>query len=473
MRCVGLTIGLTCALACGGGAGEPDAVGPDVVLISIDSLRPDHLGAYGYPRETSPVLDALASEGVLFRDAVSTSSWTLPAHAALFTGLFDSAHGLLRDEGRLAPAHRTLAELLADAGYRTGGFYGGPYLDPTFGLDQGFEEWVSCMTRLPEAMEPQEARREARGGVDRAHADVTGPRTVQSVRAWLAESDERPFFLFVHLWDVHYDYIPPPGYAERFDPDYRGDLDARRFARNPAIRADMPARDLEHLIALYDGEILFTDEIVGRILAAVAESGRLEDALVVVTADHGDEFFEHGGKGHRRTLFEEVVRIPLVIRLPGREAAGRVVDEPVRLVDVLPTVLAAAGVGAPAHVQGRDLGPLLRGESLAPASSLLELHLARRSLYALRTGGSKLVSFDGRRYALFDLGSDGRERHPLPADAPGFGPALAELRDRLESSRALARRLGTAGEKAGRIEGDLRRRLEELGYVDPGEDPSR
>lgn len=187
---------------------EPDSSGvavsrPDVVLISIDSLRPDHLGAYGYGPATSPAMDALAADAVVFEHAVSTTSWTLPAHAAMFTGLFDSAHGLYDNGRRLADSYVTMAEVLRDNGYRTAGFFGGPYLHQTFGLAQGFDHWESCMTRLDDDLGDQTVRAAAMASRGASHHDITGPRTLERVRAWLGGVDPRPFFLFIHLWDVH------------------------------------------------------------------------------------------------------------------------------------------------------------------------------------------------------------------------------------------------------------------------------
>ena len=201
-----------------------------------------------YSRETSPAIDALASEGVLFENALSSSSWTLPAHAAAFTALPDSVHGVEVTGSVLAPAHRTLAEALRDAGYSTVGFWSGPFLDPHFGLDQGFDEYIDC--RTPFELEDGGSRR-AINAI--SHEDVTGPRILESVRAWLERRPAgRPFFMFVHMWDVHYDYIPPPPYDTLFDPDYEGPADGRDVTRTLEASA---RRDVEHTIALYDGEI--------------------------------------------------------------------------------------------------------------------------------------------------------------------------------------------------------------------------
>jgi arylsulfatase A-like enzyme len=398
---------------------------------------------------------------VLFANAVSTTSWTLPAHAALFTGLYDISHGVTRDRVRLTKAHVTLAEALRDAGYRTAGFYGGPYLNPVFGLAQGFETYRSCASDLPQAgssadeTDPHPA----------SHADITGPKTVQEVRRWIEAASDVPFFLFVHLWDVHYDYIPPAPYAEIFDPDYRGDLDGAGFDDNPNIHADMPPRDLEHLIALYDGEIRFTDGVLARILELLERKGRLANTLVVMTADHGEEFFEHGDKGHEKTLFEEVVRVPLVFRWPGRIDEGTRVQEQVRLIDVMPTVLSLAGVPLPAEVQGRDLSRALRGEPLPAASALLELHMLGRQLIALRTNEWMILA-DEERAQLFDLREDpGQKRAHLPSH-PKFASALRELREVRARAQAF-RSMRSPEERPVTLDPDTRRRLEELGYIDP------
>jgi arylsulfatase A-like enzyme len=460
---------LATALALGAASCTREAR-PDIVLVSIDSLRPDHLGSYGYARDTSPRIDALAAAGARFTTATSTTSWTLPAHAALFTGLHDATHGLSSDGLRLADEHVTLAEVLRGAGWRTAGFFGGPYLHPAFGVAQGFDSYQSCMTRLADDVPEGELRAQALGGAETAHADVTGPRLLEEAERWLATLDETPFFLFLHLWDVHYDYIPPPGYAERFDPDYAGTLTGAGMFHDPAVRAGMDPRDLAHLVALYDGEIRYTDEVLGRVLNGLDRRGRLADAIVVVTADHGEEFFEHGGKGHRRTLFEEVVRVPLVMRWPGRIEAGRVIEDPVRLVDVMPTLLALAGVEPPVAVQGRDLGPLLRGETLPEAPALLELRRPRRHLRGLRSAGRKLVSDARGRSLLFDLVRDPGEARPLRG-SEAVVEARRELDRTLEAAQGFRDGLAARGAVATPLDREMRERLEALGYLDasPGE----
>ncbi|MGB5658852.1 MAG: sulfatase [Thermoanaerobaculia bacterium] len=435
---------------------------PDIILVSIDSLRADNLGCYGYPRETSPFVDQLASEGVRFENAISTTSWTLPSHAALFSGLYDSTHGLVSDDQRLAKGVLTIAEVLRDGGYHTAGFYGGPFLHPTFGLDQGFDVYRSCMAGTGGLESGQDVRRGLELDRVPSHADVTSPRTLEEVTSWAESGVEGPYFLFLHLWDVHYDYIPPQGYVELFDPDYEGDLTGESLTTNPAISQQMARRDLEHLIALYDGEIRFTDDHLRLIFEALDRRGLLDNALTVITADHGEEFFEHGGKGHRRTLFDEMIRVPLIVHWPGHVSSGTVVGNQVRLIDIMPTLAAAAGLAGDLETQGRDLSPLFRGADLAAVPSLSELTVDGHSLRALRTENQKLLQRDDAVPGWFyQLDTDRREMKPILIDEVA-GPMQAEVAKALE----LGSRLGLDSSDAVDLDDDLRERLEALGYLD-------
>ena len=252
----------------------------------------------------------------------------------------------------------------------------------------------------------------------------------------------------MHLWDVHYDFIPPPPYDRLFDPDYRGTITGVDFMENTAVHREMDPRDLEHLVALYDGEIRFTDEILGDDPRRPARRGLLDDTLVAVTADHGEEFFEHGRNGHQQTLYDEVVRVPLVLHWPGRLAGGRVVRDQVRLVDLMPTFLAAAGAAPPYELQGRDVLPLAQGRALPPRTAFLELHADGRDQRALRTlelkayargapGGRKLAD------ARYDLREDPRERIPLRRrDDPRVDRPSPSSTPRAAGGVALHRRLG-------------------------------
>lgn len=417
---------------------RPRLARPNILLVSIDSLRADHLGAYGYPRDTSPTIDGLAREGVLFEHAISSAPWTVPAHMTLLTGLPPEVHGVESRRERLSPDAVTLAEVLQDAGYTTAGFVSGPTVMRRYGFDQGFASYDESMVEEKPALI---------GGV------VTSPGLVRLVDAFLTRWHDgdrtQPFFVFLHMWDVHYDYVPPEDYARRFDPDYTGDLDGRDFERNPRLTAGMDPRDLQHLVALYDGEIRYTDDHLAQIVGRLRALGLLDDTIVVVTSDHGDEFFEHGQKGHAKTLYDEVLRVPLVVRYPQRIAPGRRVEAQVRAMDVAPTILGLAGVPAtpgfgtiglaPEH-RFVDLTPYVAGSSPTAPFPALPAFSTTRWLggrqTALRTADAKLIRYKPplRNRAgteLFDLDVDPGERTNLDGSPPGK-PLLATLAPRLE-----------------------------------------
>ncbi len=232
-------------------------------------------------------------------------------------------------------------------------------------------------------------------------------------------------------------------------------------------RARIPASGVLPNVAVDQGpgEIRFTDDVLHAIFQALDRAGRFEQALVVVTADHGDEFFEHGGKGHRRTLFEEVVRVPLVMRGPGRISAGLEIDRQVSLVDVMPTVLSLAGVPPRGAMQGRDLSPLLRGEDLEPAPALLELEGAATPMRALRADGRKLTHYGGGRFRFAAISPADLVEIPLDVDGEGFQPALRDLERMLRESQSLAER-SSGGDASAPIESALEQQLRSLGYVE-------
>ncbi len=401
-----------------------DASWPNIVLISIDTLRPDHLGAFGYKRKTSPNIDALATSGALFENAISSTSWTLPAHAALFTGLSDSVHGSDDVHRRLDDSRHTLAERLSSLGYRTAGFFAGPFLHPTFGLAQGFDTYVDCSSyaRISRRLAESTGTLYTPDLVGRAQRDVTNPRVYLEVQRWLRENQQSPFFLFIHLWDTHFDFIPPAPYDEMFDPEYEGEISGSKFMHDSRVNKNMSRRDLDHIIALYDGEIAWTDAHVGRILEDLDALGLSDRTIVALVSDHGEEFFEHGGKGHQATLYEEVIRIPLVLRYPERIAPGIRIPDQVRIIDLLPTLLELAGAPAPNDVMGQSLVPLLEGRTLEHDNlAISELNTLGKRLRSYRRNDRKLLRDQGKRQSQFyDLRIDHRERLPNhPTATPG------------------------------------------------------
>ena len=246
--CTGLPLACFVALLIlGGGCRETGP--PNLVLISIDSLRADRLGCYGAERDTSPSMDRLAAHGVRFETAVAPTSWTLPSHVTLLTGLSIPAHRVTGPRRRIDTARTLLAQHLARLGYETAGFVSAPFMARAYGFDRGFSVYTNFASNKAAAHPPSlQSHRES-------HADETAPQVIGAALEWLGERDPSaaPFFLFVHLWDVHFDYIPPPPYDTFFDPDYEGELDVRDYSFNQTIHNDLPERDLQHLRALYDG----------------------------------------------------------------------------------------------------------------------------------------------------------------------------------------------------------------------------
>lgn len=425
-----------------GACGKTAARRPDLILISIDTLRPDRLGCYGYPLPTSPRIDALRAEGVLFRTALAQAPSTLSSHASLLTSVSPVRHGAsFALRRRLPEEATTVAEALQAAGYRTISVTAAGQMAPAFGLGQGFEVYRA-------RSEPQEA-------------GAFWARVGTAIRL-LEKRDERPVFLFLHTYEIHHPYYPDPEILARFDPDYAGTLGDRipvsllTAINNGEMTID--AADRRRIEAAYAAEIASVDRAIGRLVDWLAASRRYRDAAIVVTSDHGEEFGEHGSIGwHSHTLYDELLRVPLIVRLPERRRAGHEVTMPVRLLDVAPTLLELAGVSAPAAFEGRSLLGLIGGDGGTGDRELpAPAHLDNRfsNSHAVRWRGWKL--YDGR---LFDLDADPLEQ----SDRTGAQPTLqAGLQEILE--RELAAGPSVEGSEAVLDEAQLRE-LESLGYL--------
>jgi len=429
---------------------------PNIILISIDSLRADHLRCYGYERDTSPVIDALAADGALFEQAVAAAPWTLPSHASLLTSLHSRTHQANDPKRRFPRETVTLASVLKSSGYDTHAVVSGPFMQTRFGMNTGFETYDDELAR--------ETHRES-------HAAVTSPAVHAKAEALLG-SMKPPFFLFLHYWDVHYDYIPPEPYARRFDPDYRGSISPTDFMQNKAISRKMPPRDLAHIVALYDGEIAWVDHHIGLLMDELKRRGLYDNAIIILTADHGDEFFEHGGKGHQHSLYEELLHVPWIIKAP-RVERGRRIAQRVSLIDVMPTLLDALALELPPTLQGRSVWPPALGGDLDPTPVFSETTKARKShrnkrkstSWAMYSGNRKLILFDKDRYPpeLYDLASDPRETRNLFGHS-GDSAMLSELKEWFGRTP-----VGVAALHEG-LDAATLRDLEALGYMGGGED---
>ena len=434
----------------------------NIVLITIESLRADHVGCYGYGRATTPAIDALAREGILFEQARSVTSWTLTSHATIFTGLYPAAHRVIRPHDRLDDSYETLAETLKAAGYQTIGFVSGPFLRRVHNLHQGFDLYDESAVRVTSPTS--------------ANDDVTNSWMERRIRRFLDEQrdPEKPFFLFVYLWDPHYDYIPPPPYDRMFVPPGAEPIDLRGYENRDVVRAGIRPAQLEYVISQYDGEIRWTDEMLGRLWKRLRELGLWENTAIIVTADHGEAFFEHGVKGHKNNLHVEELHVPLIIKPPGSTSPkrdGRLAN----LVDLYPTTLDLAGLRSdhPWH------GPSL----LAPAASpqpptffeletslyfwypkVKEMHKRSEEWFAIRDGDFVLHSRRPKdRWELYDVAEDPGERRPLDTGHPAFQALRLKLDAHLEEMKRLASHWGRS-RPANLSPADVER-LRALGYV--------
>jgi arylsulfatase A-like enzyme len=407
---------------------RPVGAPPNVVLLSIDTLRPDRLGAYGARREDglaqSPAIDAFAAGAVVFEEARAQSPYTLPSHATLLTGLHPAVHGVESFDSTLAPAACVrLIDRFRDRGYRTAAFTGGGFLGPIYGLWHGFDRW----SVLDPFLHEQEPMRQLlpHPGEPLLNAACWRRTGHGELRTWLETHRATPFFLFLHTYAVH-NYRPPAEFCRRFrvseDPEKFDPL-AHSDERTPA------AADLPDLRARYDASIAAVDAELGRFLDLLRELDLERDTLVVLLSDHGEEFLEHGGFGHGRTLYDEVLRIPLIMRGPG--IAPRRDRTPVTLADVGPTLLSLCGLPGLPGAGGRPLLPEPADATSPFSARVRELHLGE--LRALQLNGLKLIEME--RFspirprlpdlALFALPNDPFERKNLSALAPD-GSALPD-----------------------------------------------
>lgn len=444
---VGLGFGLGCQ---GPEPHEASSDPPNVLIVMIDALRADRLGVNGYPRPTTPSIDQLASEGVNFTRAFAHSTWTKPSIATLFTSVYPSQHGLdqvatVEREGMgsevLGSHLTTVAESFQAAGYRTGAIVNQVHITPRFGFDQGFDTY------------------QARRG-------TAAPRLNRRLLAWLETEDpaNRPFFAYLHYLDVHWPY-------NKLARDRSEDLGSLELTHEPPKKGKQSVEDwveelelpmdLDALQSRYDHEVAYTDQALGALMTELERLDLFEETIVVVTADHGEAFLEHGNLLHGHPPHEELIRIPLVFRLPARlrKSVGSV-ESPVGLIDLMPTLLDLAGLEPVPGAQGRSFAPLLRGEDLRDRLVFIETETA----IAVRSGERKTIRFADGRLQHFDLVEDPHEQQP---GSGSCGEPCAVLERRLaDFTAAMAAARQSVSTEVVPLEDQDLEEMRALGYLD-------
>jgi arylsulfatase A-like enzyme len=430
---------------------------PPVILVSIDTLRADRLGAYGSDRGLTPRLDALAREGAVFEEATATAPWTLPSHVSLFTSMLPFDHHVRWTRTHIDPVRSMLAERFRDAGYRTAAFTGAGYVDSVFGFDQGFEIY--------------ENHREV---------DEGGPaRIVDHALGWARAHANEPFFMFVHTYEVHSPFTnttrAPHEDAGRLHAPFTNreveEVHQQRLVLTPAER--------RYVTGLYDSDVASADSVIGALLETLRRDGILDRAIVVILSDHGEDLWDHDARwspGHGHTLYQELVRVPLIVRAPGLVPAGARFRTPVSLLDVAPTLLEMTGLPPEPDHRGRSLDAALRSgrePEVRPVwSESVEFGPDR---FAVREGDRKLIRTprpgimhsDARFVAapleVFDLAADPNERRDLSGSlTPPEVRLVVDVEHRAERALHASSAELTGAED---LPENLHEQLRSLGYV--------
>lgn len=399
-------------MAIGGNA--PPASAPNVLLITIDTLRADRLGVYGNTRLTSPNIDAFAKESLVFENATSQSPWTLPSMATLFTGLYPSEHKAVEMNFKMEDKYNTLAEYFKNAGYTTIGITSHFFVNSKFGFDQGFMIFDESNIK--------------------GDSHVSSPDITETAINLLEKHGEKPFFLWVHYFDPHFDYLDHE--SHRFYKNYDGVI--RPGASIDTLRSperkNYTQEDIQFLFDLYDGEIAFTDEYIGKLLSRVREKGLMKNTLIVLTSDHGEEFMERGWIGHTNSLYEEQVHVPLILYDPARRAGKGRVSKRVEIRALFSTILKISGISPvdDSFYKSPDLRSLRENSAEQPVFTETQRY---EDLRGVLLGNYKFI-YDKKRnhMALYDLEKDPNESRDLFDEYHARNdPALKQMRDYLRS----------------------------------------
>jgi arylsulfatase A-like enzyme len=367
---------------------SPD--GPNVILLVVDTLRADHISCYGYEKTTSPNIDRLSMDSILFKNAISVAPWTTPSIAAIITSQYPAIIGIKNDPVVIDPRFLTLAEIFRNNNYKTKGIISHTFLSSTLGFHQGFDSYDESNSK--------------------GYGYISSPSITEEAISYILKNKNSKFFLFLHYFDPHFDYIKHESF------DYYSDYKGRLYSGQPIDElykeaSRMTEDDVRYLNALYDSEISFTDKYVGELLDKLKELGLYDNTLIVFTADHGEEFLERGENwiGHTKTLFQELIHVPLILKLPGN-AAREVVNEYVGLVDLMPTIVANAGINIPDRYEYEgEVFKLKRKMELNGKAIFSETKRESKLLSMIRNGWKLIYNQKDESFKLFNLNEDKEE----------------------------------------------------------------
>ena len=464
---------------------------PNVLLISIDTLRADHVSCYGYHRKTTPNIDRLAEEGMLFENAYSTAAWTPPAHASMLTGLYPSHHGAV-DNNRLSRTIPTLAEVLLESGYKTAGFVNNSQVGELVGLEKGHETFVEVwkgtggVSIVKRGMDYLVRRVKEFIGINDHGAD----RTNQIVRSWVQENKQNPFYLFIHYIEPHNPINAPHPFKHKYwEHKNNPNVDKKKLyliATNPLIyftnNIKLNQEEIAALKALYDGEISYLDHKIGELMKFLKEEHIYDNTMIILTADHGEHFGEHGLYSHVASLYEPILRIPLIMKLPEGFKAPVRVEELVQLVDIFPTVIKVLGLdrGFLKDVQGKSL---LRTDGHGRHHDYIVAewegripHFVQRRANSYDLGGviekfkEPLVMVREGRYKFISNSKGGEELYDLVEDPEEINDLIerekevaSDMRAKLAHWQSLNRKAVHEGQA--QLDEATRKNLESLGYM--------
>lgn len=399
---------------------KPSTFKPNILLITLESLRYDHANCANDGCTITPHLCALSEESVVYTNAYSVTSWTLSAHASLFTGLYPSSHQTKTPLSKLDDAYTTIAEVLAENGYQCAGIVSGPYLRSEYNLHQGFEYYNDSPSDISHS---------------EAHSDITNPEMEELLEDFIRNKrdPERPFYLFAYFWDIHYDYLPPAPYDTMFVKPEHEFIDVTNYESGNTITRHINENQRQYILSQYKGEIRWTDEHLGRLFKLLKEEGLWDNTVIILTADHGEEFFEHGKKGHKNNLYEESIHVPLIIKYAKEKVTGRDFRL-VSFVDIFPTITDLIGISNSIPNQGVSLlnsRPKLDRQIFFELLSLWyfpqQKGIIRKEnqFYAVRKGENKLHWFmKDNLLQLYHLTEDPLEKENMIFKNPTLTKAL-------------------------------------------------